>query len=339
MTMSMVAAAGHSPRFERLYGNTPAATGRTDASDRAARRDDGETRAERRTDDGPGPRNPLVRALMQALQGLMPAQGATASPAPAAATGVATSADTGEAGQATAPTAAAPAAGSDGDTLKDAAVAFAYELFNALRSGRDDERGDRDGHRHHHHHHHGHHHGHGHGRRDYGDLAQGLRKLAQSIDVPAATPTAPAPGVPTTSTPPVSTAPAPAIDTAAPQADLPVAATTPESAPISLPDITPTRGMSMTVDIRVTIQWSATTAPDTAANPAPAEESPLLAAFKRLMDKLAPDAASGAAATDAPSAAEKLKSFLNGIADALRGQGGGAAAERPATGSLLSVAA
>jgi hypothetical protein len=331
MTMSMVAAAGSSPRFERLYGNTPAATGRAEQVERAPRRDDDdEARTVRRDDSGPGQRNPLVRALMQALQGLMPAQGASASPA--ATTAVATPADAGE----TATT--APAASRDGDTLKDAAVAFAHELFSALRSARDDDRGER-GHRHHHHGHHGHHHGHG---RDYGDLAQGLRKLAQSIESPAAPTPSPAPASPPAS-PPVATLPTPTpvvpADTAPPPADLPVTAVPPELAPIGLPTAAPAGGMSIEINIQVKIQWPGAATQATAPTPAPAEESPLLAAFKRLMDKLAPEAATGAAATDGPSAADKLKAFLNGIADALSGQGGASPAERPAPGSLISVAA
>ena len=110
--------------------------------------------------------------MMQALSGLMPKS------APAAAQD--------------SPTMAAKAGETEpAGALKDAAMAFAHELFDALRSlgaGDGGTGGNTDGHdgaehrgraHGHHHHHHGH-------RGGYGDLAQRLERLAGSVDAPAA---------------------------------------------------------------------------------------------------------------------------------------------------------
>jgi hypothetical protein len=127
-------------------------------------------------------RHPLVAAMMQALSSLMPAKAPTAID-PAGATASTTPASTD----------AVPAPG-----LKEAAQAFAHELFDALRSPRDRRGGGEDGahvHGHRsHHRHHGHVHGHG---RGYGNLAHRLEALAS--EVASAAPPAAAPSETVTS--------------------------------------------------------------------------------------------------------------------------------------------
>lgn len=339
MSMSMVSAGSALPRYERLYAaaSAPEATNRTEKSNRIERRDDDgddDSRRARRSEDGPGRRNPLVNALMQALQGLMAPS--KAAPGTAAAT-------------APAPTAAAaPASGStnttptpakeNGDSLKDAAIAFASELFSALRSVRSDEGRGRGG--------------------DYRDMAQGLRTLARKIEVPSAgAPTLPSP-VPASPSLPASSQPAtpglPVVATPAP----PPAAAAPAPKPVPDPVSTatpvapltaaPAPGLSIEININVQIRYTsaatATSAPPAAS--APKEESPLLTAFKRLMDRLKPMPEAGSA-TEAGAARsspeEKLKAFLLTIADALsqgrdrRGEAG--TGTLAPVGGLLSIAA
>ena len=140
---------------------------RTDAPQRQRCHD----RDEAERSAAPAPRrNPLVAAMMQALGSLMPSSKTT------------TAQDTKTAATDSSATAAA-ATPDASSSLKDAAMAFAHELFNALRStgsGRDggdsaSESGRVHGHGHHHH---------GHGR-GYGDLAQRLERLASEVAAPA----------------------------------------------------------------------------------------------------------------------------------------------------------
>jgi hypothetical protein len=358
MSMSMVAAGGWSPRFDRVYGgaNAPEAVNRSETRGRVERneRDDDDTRRISRDDDGPGRRNPLVGALMQALKGLM-AEAGTTTPAPAAAAGpTAVPAPTTTSAPVTMAQ-ASPATTSDTGDLKDAAVAFAHELFSALRSVGNDEVGRG---RHHHHHHHGHGHGHRREGGGYGNLAQGLRDLARTIDVPKAASTA----TPSASTPPAVPAPTPSpVPASATPVVLPPVATDATSPPTGAASAPPTidsllpalaaapAGASVEININIQIKFSTAAAPTAPAGATPAKaESPLLAAFKQLMDKLNPSAAdSGSTATttadaaDATSPEAKLKAFLLGIADALTGgrSGSNAADTAAPVGSLISVAA
>ena len=346
MSMSMVAGSW-SPRFDRSYGQAaPADAARAEAKRAVSAEGTPDNESVRRSDDGPGRRNPLVNALMQALKGLMAP--ATAPATPAAATADTAAAEATAAAAATAPTtdAATTAAANTAPTdkageLKDAAYAFAHELFSALRSvredgGRDRGDGDRDGgrgdgHRHHHVNRHGHRHG-SRGDGNYADLAQGLRTLAARIASPA-----------TATTPAVNTTPPAATSPAALAADSPSSPATEVTPPvIDTPDspvvaavTSPTAGVSVDIQINIQIKFSSST---TGTAPAPAEDSPLLAAFKRLMDQLNPQSSGGAGAANAASAEEKLKSFLLGIADALRGNSD-SAASRPSVGSLIDIAA
>lgn len=71
------------------------------------------------------------------------------------------------------------------------------------------------------------------------------------------------------------------------------------------------------------------------ASPAPAKESPLLAAFRHLMSALQPDATPAAGADDN----SKLAAFLRQLASALRGDADTPAEPAASTGTLVSVAA
>lgn len=126
---------------------------RTDAAQRPRCHDRDET--ERSAAPVPR-RNPLVAAMMQALGSLMPSSKTTdAQDTKAAATD-----------SKAAPAAATADASS---TLKDAAMAFAHELFDALRSadaGRDRGDSSRES------------------GRGYGDLAQRLERLASEVAAP-----------------------------------------------------------------------------------------------------------------------------------------------------------
>jgi hypothetical protein len=245
--------------------------------------------------EAPAPRrNPLVAAMMQALGSLMPSSKTTAAQ------------DTKTAATDSSATAAA-ATPDASSSLKDAAMAFAHELFNALRStgsGRDggdsaSESGRVHGHGHHHH---------GHGR-GYGDLAQRLERLASEVAAPAkpAEPAQP--------------------DSAALSitASLTTAAfsTTSDSA-----DGSSTTSVSLTT---VNLSLTQQTAPADAA-----KESPLLSAFRKLFDALQPAAGKDAAK---PDAASGLASFLRQLAQSLRGGQDEAATALPTQGSLISVAA
>lgn len=238
--------------------------------------------------EAPAPRrNPLVSAMMQALSGLMP----QAAPA-AVQDGAAPPVKAGE---------AAPAG-----ELKDAAMAFAHELFNALRTlgggraeqGHDgDASGDDRGRAHAHHGH----------RRGYGDLAQRLEQLAGTVQTPAAAST---PGSATSLSMTASLTTASFTTTSD-------AATGSTSTAVNL----------STVSLSLQEQTAAATAP---------AESPLLGAFRKLFDALQPAAAPGMAR---PDAASGLASFLRQLATALRAGRDEAAAAAPTQGSLISVRA
>lgn len=145
--------------------------------------------------------------------------------------------------------------------------------------------------------------GHGHGphraRHGYDDLAQRVERLAGAVSPPASA------GATTTST--------------TLSASLSMA-----SIELSVEGERASASLSMTtLELEVSQQ--------TGTGGAPSTDSPLLAAFRRLMTALQPGEA---AATG--SGAEQLGSFLRQLASALRG--GDAASDAPA-GSLISVAA
>ena len=273
--------------------------------------------------DAPARRNPLVAALLEALQGLVPAvqpAPTTAAPASVAATATATTtaavatASTSDVPTATLAPAAAPAAtpapSSAPVDLKQLAYAFAHELYSALRSagsGEDDgsARGDRpespgnNGH-------HGHH---GLSKGAYGDLARGLEALARSL------------GTAPTATLPPSSAPADAV----------TPATTPVAPPAALDGAAaaPSAGAVPTTTVT-----TAPTATPAAAAPA---DSPLLSAFKGLLAALAPSTAPGTSSTG--SASETLAAFLHQMAQSLGLGSSAPASSLPAPGSLLNVTA
>lgn len=246
-------------------------------------------------------RNPLVAAMMQALGSLMPSSKTTTAQDTSTATSPAS--DAPKSG-----TADAAATDTSGN-LKDAAMAFAHELFNALRSaGSGREGGDPAsegegvrGHRHHHHH------GHGHG---YGDMAQRLERLADQVAAPAKT-----------STP---------TQTAAADVSITASLTTASINTTSNgTDGSTTTSVNLTtVNLSLTQQ---TAAVDTAK-----QESPLLSAFRKMFDALQP-ASSGDAVK--PDAASGLAGFLRQLAQSLRNGQDAAAAPVPTQGSLISVAA
>ncbi len=135
--------------------------------------------------DAPVRRNPLVAAMMAAMQSLVPASlPATTTAAPATAVAAAAAAAVAPVG---AP-AASPAPSSAPVDLKQRAYAFAHELYSALRgAGSDDDSGHARGGRPEKPGHHGHH---GMSNSAYGDLAQRLEALAQSLDTAPASPAA-----------------------------------------------------------------------------------------------------------------------------------------------------
>ncbi len=261
---------------------------RTDAPQRRHRHD---------SDDGPrnetsAPRrNPLVAAMMQALGSLMPSSKTTAAQDTAS----------------PATDAAATAAASSPDassTLKDAAMAFAHELFNALRSagsGREggdsaSESGRVHGRGHHHH---------GHG---YGDMAQRLERLADQVAAP--------------STPAKPSQPA--------QPDTAAVSITASLTTASINTTSNSADGSNTTSVNLSL-----TQQPAAANAAK-QESPLLSAFRKLFDALQPASAADAAK---PDAASGLASFLRQLAQSLRNGQDAAAPAVPTQGSLISVAA
>ncbi len=241
-------------------------------------------------------RNPLVAAMMQALGSLMPSSKTTAVPdSKAAATDASSTSGT--------TTANADASSS----LKDAAMAFAHELFDALRStgsGRDGSDSASERGRVHGHGHGRHHHGHG---RGYGDLAQRLERLAAEVAAPAQ---------------PAQTDGAAVSITAS----------------LTTASINATRNGadgSTTTSVNLTTVNLSLTQPAAVADTSK-QESPLLSAFRKLFAALQPASAGDAAK---PDAASGLASFLRQLAQSLRSGQDAAAPALPTQGSLISVAA
>lgn len=146
----------------------------------------------------------------------------------------------------------------------------------------------------------GHHHGMHGARRGYDDLASRLERLAGTLDQPAPTNTA---------------------SSASLRASLTTASLT-----LSVDENGTNASLSVTaVELNVSAQSTVS-----ASN-----ESPLLAAFHRLMSALQPDAAP--AASGAAADAGTLPAFLRQLASALRG--GGTPADAAPSGSLVSLAA
>jgi hypothetical protein len=242
-------------------------------------------------------RNPLVAAMMQALGSLMPSSKTTAAPdSKAAATDASSTSGT------------ASASADASSSLKDAAMAFAHELFDALRSAGARREGGDSASENGRVHGHGHHHHHGHGR-GYGDLAQRLERLAAEVSAPAKPADPQQPDAATLSiTASLSTA---SISTASDGAD----------------GSTTTSLNLTTVNLSVTQQ---------AAPAGAAKESPLLSAFRKLFDALQP---ASAADTAKPDAASGLSTFLRQLAQSLRNGQEAAATPLPTQGSLISVSA
>lgn len=312
----------------------------------------------------PGRRNPLVAAMMQALQSLMPASSGTATTAPSAATS-ATATGTAAASTAAATTTttadtatpatdvATPTDSPSTDAkpavdLKQAAMAFAHELFHALK-GNGQEGGDGDsgrgyGRGHGHHHHHGSDRAAGSG---YGDLAQRLEALAQQL---GGTSTPAAAGTATTAT---AAAPSAGTDAAAAAGapTTPAASTTAAAGATAATAATTLTGQGLSITIHIEL------AGGTAAKPTPAtgSDSRLLSAFKDLLNALNPTGSTAApssttststestasTSTVAPAStpAQKLAAFLHQMAQALSPSAAAASTSLPATGSLLNVTA
>jgi len=253
-----------------------------------------------------GRQNTLVNAMMAAFKALGIGQPAASTPAATTATTPA------------AATEAATTAGTATDTAKDIEKAvheFAHELFQALRGDGNSEQT---------HGHHGHHEHHDHDEhrseraggygRGYGDLAQRIGQLAQTLGAPAASATTATSSTATAATGSAATAPA---------------ATTPATTPV-------------TTTAADTPAASTTTpaASTTPAAPATGSGNRLLAAFTKLFAALQPkttSTATPAADTPATDMAAKLKQFLQTLAQSMKPEA--ASAPAAATGSLLNVTA
>ncbi len=343
MTDSMRISGG-ATHLERSNGGT-AQTRRNEFARSTPGDDDGEGGRQRhvhRHGDGPGARNPLVGAMLMALKGLM--QMDSGNPAPTDATAAAAPAAEAAAtdvGVAEAGVRPSGAGGTSRGELKEAAIAFTHELFSALRNSEDDGDDKKSWHRQHDNGLHlGHFRGKGHGSgAAYGDLAQRLRDLAANLDQaarPAAVDALAAPDVTTagmtdamTDEPLVSTAPEQFDDM--PEEANPLAALAADESP----------DVAVSVSINIDVQFSGGLPLADAASGAdqPAQTSPLLAAFEKLMDKLG--AAGGDPAAGEPTPTDRLRQFLLGIADALKPGAAvnGAADLRPAAGSLIDTTA
>lgn len=266
--------------------------------------------------DTRGPRNPLVAAMLQAMQGLVSTAPATAPASDATGT----------------PTTPATTSADDAASLKEAAVAFAHELFGALR-----EAGGRaGGEGHHGWHHHG---NHGDG---YANLAQRLERLATKLEgstntsgsaaTPSPTPTPlPAPATDPVAQPaPVTLADTPAADGTAPATD--TSATVPTtSTPVSLPavadgDDSTAGGIHITININLGGSGS-----DTSSSPL----GKLKSAFGLLFKALQPTSSDTTSASDSTS--DKLVTFLRSMAQSLRSVGDTASA--PTRGGLVNLVA
>jgi len=283
-----------------------------------------------RDSERPARLNPLVAAMMEALGSLF--RSSDSSTQPAAPTGAApapSSAITKFDAATTNPSTPASPPAAD---LREAALAFAYELYGALRGegrGRGHghayghERHDKDGYR-------------DHAGRDgggYGQLAQRLTALAGKLDpatpkpVGSATPPTPVPAPASTPTPAPKLAsteapPPPALDKTA----------TPASASATAPAVDIRGGIQVTINI--SFGGRGPTVPPEADEP---QEPPLLSAFKKLLAALDPKATQDPSSLQSPQA--RLAAFLRQIAQSLTAEAGDANPGLPAAGSLLSVSA
>ena len=286
-----------------------------------------QTRATRRRDadeddaapaqrsEGPGRRNPLEAAMMSALQSLMPTSASTTPKATSSTAPTATAPTT----AATSPAATATTATTTPDTtttaypvtaLREAAYAFAHELYSALRGGGSGEGNNNDDggeHQQRHHHHRSE------GSSGYGDLAQRLTALAQKLD--GSSPATPA----STATP---TAAAPAATMASPTPA--VAATAPAAS------------SGTTINITINVNLAGTAAAPATAPAAKTASSPLIDAFKHMFEALNP---AGAATTTGPSPTERLSAFLRQVAQSLANGESSTQPVTPSSGSLLNVSA
>lgn len=359
--------ASQTHRADRWSG---AADPRIEARAAHAKQRHGDDHDERRQMDGgerAGRRNPLVSAMMQALQALTQPTATAGQPASAPVmettepvverpeTAVVAAAENPAAADVPAAVGIDAAAATETTnttnttrpvSLKEAAAAFAHELFSALR----DDAGDNEGKRSHgHHHHFGHHHGHGWGHRGGGDNA--YANLAQRLETLAAkfAPPQPAAATPPAATLPAVEAPAAALPTVdAPATTGPVPAEAPAAEPVSTEAdsaeaaavAAPAAGSGISINVNINIQINVGGAPASTSPVSATAPSPLLAAFETLLSRLQ-GASGGTGQGDSASASDKLREFLLGIAGNLKtGRAGGdEAGLRPAAGSLIDVAA
>jgi hypothetical protein len=272
--------------------------------------------------------NRLVQAMMTALRELgVGGQGAAAATptGASAAVPVAEAATPMAAAAANDPTAvvlsagdvpvsaAVASAGESKTDVESAVYQFAHELMKALRPGGDAEagghgrrvEGEHGGHRHHHHHRmHGHHGHHGWRREGYGDMSQRLEALAQRYapqqpEEAAALPSAASASVDSTMNEGVAAVPQPpAMDAAS--------------------DARPAADAAVAL-----------------ATPQVAATNPLLEAFTKLYSALQPQAARTMSEADM---GDKLRVFLQSLAQALRPEGFAAPAPQP-VGGLIDLAA
>ena len=195
-------------------------------------------------------------------------------------------------------------------------IAFADELFSALRGaghGHDDDRGRHRGHGHdgHRGHDHGWHRG---GRRDddagrFEGLVGRLQALASALGSPGDTP-------------------ATTASISSPESGGSSVATS------NLPTATASTGAEPAVPAAATLPGTLPAAP---ASTQADQPSPLLGAFRQLMDRLSPGQAS-TASTPTDNAA-RLKDFLLDMATALSAGGQGDAGLRPPVGGLVNLLA
>ncbi len=345
--------------FVNTYGSQPAkpaaAAERPEQAEMTHSHSCGESRPATR-------QNRLVEAMMSALRELgfgneaqPAAAAATPSPAPVASTAAdaATAVASAEASAAAAvtasaaasdtsatisaasntPVAATEAAAQPAVSLESAVRQFAHELFSALRQvgrGESSEQGSRnridgDGGRRHHHGHHG-------WRREgYGDMAQRLDALSQTFAAPAAVAAAgPAP---------VSTSISITLTIQNGVAQQNGAAPQNGVAPAPAESVTTNPAVdanAATAETAAAAQASeAVQAAPAASAPTTAQEvarNPLLDAFSQLFGALKPQAAQ----TDM---ADKLRSFLQTLAQAMRPDSMNHATQMPQVGALVNVTA
>ena len=275
--------------------------------------------------DGPGRRNPLVAAMMSALQSLMPTSASVTPKAPATAASSTTATSPAATSTTAAATTATPATTTNtadpATDLREAAYAFAHELYSALRGsgsgqGSGDSNNSDDGGEHHRHHHHHHR---SEGSSGYGDLAQRLTALAQKLDGGSTAPAAAA-------TPASAATPAAATTTSATPA---AAAVTPAATPAAT-------GTTINLTININLGGTAAAAPAPTAATQTAS-SPLIDAFKHLVEVLNP---AGTAASTGPSPTERLSAFLRQMAQSLSSnRESDNQPTTPSSGSLLNVSA